>query len=76
MPEGELHYVLQGHSKRWVLVGHASQREANGQAAPRLAETKRMANHAPGMRHSRGGRTLNSKPIEPGASYNALKRAL
>jgi len=76
MPEGELHYVLQGHRKRWVLVGHASQREANGQAAPRLAETKRMANRAPGMHHSRGGRTLNIKPIKPGASYNSRKRAL
>ena len=67
MPEGELDHILQGHRKSRIFVGHASKREADGQTAPWLAQTKRVANSAPGMRHSSGGSTLDRKTIEPGA---------
>ena len=67
MPKGELHNIFQGHGEPWIFVGHASQSQADREAAPWLAQAKGMANSAAGMSDSGGGSTLSWETIEPGA---------
>ena len=67
MPKGELHNVFQRHGEPKIFVGHASQSQADREAAPWLAQAKGMADSAAGMSDSGGGSTLSWETIEPGA---------
>ena len=66
MSKSELYNVFHRHGQRRVLVGHACQRQPNGEASPWFAQTERVAYCTPGMRHCRRSSPLNRKAIEPG----------